>query len=55
MDRPSAAFARDVAARVNAMAVTPANVLQIRNALQAESDRLSDKLKDALIIGPCRV
>lgn len=42
---PSAAFTRDVAAQVNAMSVTPANVLQIRNALQAESDRLGAKLK----------
>jgi hypothetical protein len=41
---PSAAFTRDVAAQVNAMDVTPANVLQIRNALQAESDRLSARL-----------
>ncbi|HTF48288.1 MAG TPA: hypothetical protein VK735_12635 [Pseudonocardia sp.] len=45
MDVPSAAIARNVAAEVGAMAVTPGNVLQIRNALQDESDRLIAKLK----------
>jgi hypothetical protein len=45
MDPSSAAISREVALAVGAMAVTPSNVLQVHNALQAESERLSAKLK----------
>lgn len=45
MELSSAAISRKVAAAVGAMAVTPSNVLQVHHALQAESDRLSAKLK----------
>jgi uncharacterized protein YukE len=45
MEPSSAAISREVASAVGAMAVTPSNVLQVHNALQAESERLSAKLK----------
>ena len=45
MEPSSAAISREVASAVGAMAVTPSNVLQVHNALQVESERLSAKLK----------
>ena len=49
MDLASTTISREVASAVGAIAVTPSNVLQVHNAIQAESERLSAKLKEVIV------